>query len=398
MNSVRILVIATLFVFMLMTPVVVASGNDSYYIFDNELQVNEGITIETSIHIEVVEVKRIPLERAKFRITSYQKPERTITVFREDGPQTNRYETYSGASIYLDVIGVYSDSVQFRVSGPSNWRVTNYYDVEHEEGGGEVAEAVTVPKLKITRTLDISSVQQGQTVKVTFKIKNDGNGTATEIELDEPAIKGTYKEGCPATVDDIAAGATARVSYDLKIVEAEPGTYELNPTLLNYKSESGTSYSSESSSNVLVIAAKEVLAPELGIEITIESDDDVIICGDRFPATVRIDNTGNATTGRVTIKSHLPDDVRVADGEIEPVYESIKPSDYEEYEVTMIAYEPGKHVIKMEVMWADDEASASVEFWAERSGFDKYYIYILAAIPILLLLLWLIKRRREYLF
>ena len=398
MNGVRIMVIATLFVCMLMTPVVVASGNDSYYIFDNELQVNEGVTIETSIHIEVVEVKRIPLERAKFRITSYQKPERTITVFTEDGPQANRYETYSGVSIYLDVIGVYSDSVQFRVSGPSNWHVTDYYDVEPEEGGGEVAEAVTVPKLKITRTLDISSVQQGQTVAVTFKIKNDGNGTASEIELDEPTIKGAYREGCPTTLDDIAAGATERVSYDLKIVDVEPGTYELNPTLLNYKSESGTSYSSESSSNVLVIVAEEVLVPELGITITIESDDDVITCGDRFPATVRIDNTGNATTGRITVKSHLPDDVRVAGGEIDPVYESIKSGDYEEYEVTMIAYEPGKHVIKMDVLWADEEASASAEFWAERSGFDKYYIYILAAIPIVLILLWLIKRRREYSF
>ena len=140
------------------------------------------------------------------------------------------------------------------------------------------------------------------------------------------------------------------------------------------------------------------MAPELEIKLTIESDDDVIICGERFSVTVRIDNTGNATTGRITVKSHLPDDVRVGGGEIDPVYESIKPGDYEEYEVTMIAYEPGKHVIKMDVLWADEEASASAEFWAERSGFDKYYIYILAAIPILLILLWLIKRRREYSF
>ncbi|RZN36742.1 MAG: hypothetical protein EF813_06750 [Methanosarcinales archaeon] len=397
MNSVRILVIATIFVFMLLIPVVVASGNDSY-IFDNELQVNEGITIETSIHIEVVDVNRIPPERAKFRITSYQKPERTITVFREDGPQVNKYETYRGTSIYFDVIGVYSDSVQFSVSGPSNWRVTDYYDVETEEDLEEVADAVTVPKLKITRTLDIASVQQGQTVKVTFKIKNEGNGTASEIELDESTITGAYMEGCPASLNDIAAGATERVSYDLKIIDAEPGTYELNPTLLNYKSESGASYSSESTSNVLVIVAEEVLVPELGIKVTIESDDDVITCGDRFPAIIRIDNIGNATSGRVTIKSHLPDDVRVADGEIDPVYESIKPGDFVEYDVTMIAYEPGKHIIKMDVLWADAEASASAEFWAELSGFDKYYIYILAAIPIVLILLWLIKRRREYSF
>ena len=389
MNGVRILVIATLF---MLTFSMTAAAAD-HIIFGQYLRVNEGVEINYDIEIEVVEVKETIVDSAKFRISSYMMPEKTYTIFEGDTP--TEYETNSGTPIEINVISVQGKTVFFEVTGPDEWRVTNYYEVEPEE---IETEAVTVPELKIMRTLDISSVQQGQTVGVTFKIKNDGNGTASEIELDEPTIKGAYREGCPTTLDDIAAGATERVSYDLKIVDVEPGTYELNPTLLNYKSESGTSYSSESSSNVLVIVAEEVLAPELEIKLTIESDDDVIICGERFSVTVRIDNTGNATTGRITVKSHLPDDVRVGGGEIDPVYESIKPGDYEEYEVTMIAYEPGKHVIKMDVLWADEEASASAEFWAERSGFDKYYIYILAAIPIVLILLWLIKRRREYSF
>ncbi|MCK5108178.1 MAG: hypothetical protein KAR25_00655 [Methanosarcinales archaeon] len=393
MNGVRILVIATLFV---LTFSMAATAAD-HRIFDDDLRVNEGIEIDNDIEIEVVEVSDAVVDSAKFRISSYMKLAETYTVYKGDSPSF-KYKTYSGSYIYIDVLAVRGGNrVEFNVTGSDGWRVTNYYEVEPEESEDDT-EAVTVPQLKITRTLDISSVQNGQTVAVTFKIKNDGNGTASEIELDEPAIKGTYIEGCPTTLDDLAAGAAERVSYDLRIVDAEPGTHELNPTLLNYKSESGMSYSSESSSNVIVIVAEEVLVPELGIGITIESDDDIITCGDRFPVTVRIDNTGNATTGRVTIKSHLPDDVRVADGEIDPVYESIKPGDFEEYEVTMIAYEPGKHVIDMDVLWADAEASASGEFWAERSGFDKYYIYILAAIPILLILLWLIKRRREYSF
>ncbi|HIE31689.1 MAG TPA: hypothetical protein EYP67_04810 [Methanosarcinales archaeon] len=389
MNGGRILVIATLF---MLAYSMMATATD-HIIFGQYLRVNEGIEINYDIKIEVVEVKEATVDSAKFRISSYMLPEKTYTVFKGDTPL--KYETRDGISIYIEVISVQGKTVFFEVKGPDEWRVSNYYEFEPEEAE---TEAVTVPKLEIARTLDISSVQQGQTVKVTLKIKNDGNGTAKEINLDEPTIKGTYKEGCPATLDDIAAGATERVSYDLKIVDAEPGTYELTPTLLNYKSESGASYSSESSSSVLVIAAKAVSVPKLEIKITIESGDDVMICGERFPATIRIDNIGNATTGRVTTKSRLPDDLRVVDGEIDPVYESIKPGDYEEYEVMLIAYEPGKHIIEMDVLWADDEASTSAEFWAERSGFDKYYIYILAAIPILLLLLWLIKRRREYSF
>ena len=373
-----------------------ASGDYGEQIFEQNLRVGEGVEIEHSVKIEVVDTSTDVIDSARFRVSSYLVPVRMLTIFQGDMP--TKYETYSGACIYLEVVSVHGETVLLRVTGPDNWRVTSYYEAEETETVPEPAvKAATVPELEITRTLDRNHVEQGQLVLVTFKIKNTGNGTATDIEMDEPLLRGTYQENCPATLDaDIAAGATARVNYDLKIVDTPPGTYELEPTLLNYKSESDASYSSESSSNTLVVTAKEVQLPTLEIGIAIESGDDVIICGDRFPATVRIDNTGNATSGRATIKSHLPDDVRVADGEIEPVYESIKPGDYEEYEVMLIAYEPGKHVIKMDVMWGDEEASASAEFWAERSSLDKYYPHILAVVPIGLLLLGIIRRHREY--
>ncbi len=45
---------------------------------------------------------------------------------------------------------------------------------------------------------------------------------------------------------------------------------------------------------------------------------------------------------------------------------------------------------------ADEGATAVFEFRAEKSGLEEYYVYIIAAIPILLILLWIIKRRREY--
>jgi len=126
---------------------------EGYYIFDNKLQVNEGIKIEDDIRIEVVEVKRFPLGCAKFRITSYQKPERTIAVFTGDGPQANRYETYSGIPIYLEVLSVCSDSIRFRVTGPANWRVTDYYTVE--EGSGLVEIRGDIVELTGTQTEDI---------------------------------------------------------------------------------------------------------------------------------------------------------------------------------------------------------------------------------------------------
>jgi hypothetical protein len=385
-------------IILLLSPLIMtaaASDNHGERISERNLNVGEGVEIQHSVKIEVVDTTEDIVDSAEFSISSPQVFARTVKVFVGDMP--TKYETYSGACIYLEVISVHDETVLLLVTGPKGWRATRYYEAEGTKTESESAtETVTVPELEITRTIDRNYVEQGGTVEVTFKIKNDGNGTASEIELDEPLLRGAYQENCPATLDDIAAGATERVSYDLKIVDTPPGTYELCATLLNYEGKSGAAYSSESSSNTLEVTAKEVQVPTLEIGITIESDDDVIICGDRFPATIGVINTGNATSGRVTIKSHLPDDVRVADGEIDPVYESIKPGDYEEYEVMLIAYEPGKHVIKMDAMWADEDASASAEFWAERSSLATYYPHILAVVPIGLLLIGIIRRHREY--
>jgi uncharacterized repeat protein (TIGR01451 family) len=167
------------------------------------------------------------------------------------------------------------------------------------------------------------------------------------------------------------------------------------PSVLNYKGESGVSDSVLSQSSVLTIIPKEVLLPEL--TISIDPINYVVTCGDDVPMVVTITNIGNATSEKVYVKGDLPPGVRlVKGGELEPVYESIKPDKSEEYEVTLVANEEGEHVVEMKVMWADEEATAVFEFRAEKSGLEAYYVYIIAAIPILLILLWIIKRRREY--
>ena len=111
-----------------------ASVNDdanANVILNRELEVNSGVEIEHSIKIEVVEVKTDIIDCAKLRISSYQKPARVISIFQ--GDKLTEYETSSGAIINIKVLSVYGDSVYLRVTGPEDWRVTNYYTVESEE-------------------------------------------------------------------------------------------------------------------------------------------------------------------------------------------------------------------------------------------------------------------------
>ena len=351
--------------------------------------INGYVVLENDIHIELLDVGTDMGRSAKVQFRSYMDPVGTKETLYA-GDIANKYISGTGRIIDVTLDSTFSNGASFVIESSKKLDIT-------ERHAGEVeTEPVTVPKLTIKRTIDPNKAEIGQTVKVTLTIKNTGNGTATDIELTEGTIAKTYKDGCPSTIEDIAAGATERVEYDLKIgADAQSGTREMPPSVLNYKSETGVSDSTESHSSVLEIMHETVLLPEL--TISIDPIDYVVTCGDDVPMVVTITNVGNATSEKVYVKGDLPPGVRlVKGGELEPVYESIKPDKSEEYEVTLVANEEGKHVVEMKVMWADEEATAVFEFWAEKSGLEKYYVYIIAAIPILLILLWIIKRRREY--
>jgi hypothetical protein len=378
------MVVAAVALLMLLFPMT-AAGTETTNV---TIGVNEYVVLNNDIYIELLDVGADMGWSAQVHFYSYQDSVGTKkTLYRGDIPLG--YTSGSGMTIKVTLDSVFSNGASFVIESSKKLYVT-------ERHAGEVeTEPVTIPKLTITRTIDPNSAEVGQTVKVTLTIKNTGNGTATDIMLDEGTIAKTYKDGCPSTIDDIAAGATERIEYDLKIGDdAQSGTREMPPSVLNYKGESGVSGSTESQSNILEIIAETVLLPEL--TISIDPINYVVTCGDDVPMVVTITNVGNATSEKVYVKGDLPPGVRLKGGELEPVYESIKPDKSEEYEVTLVANEEGKHVVEMKVMWADEEATAVFGFWAEKSGLEKYYVYIIAAIPILLILLWIIKRRREY--
>ncbi len=386
MNGCRVLMVVVAAALLMLVLPMTAAGVETTKV---TIGVNEYVALNNDIYIEVLDVSGDMGWSAQVHFYSYLDSVGTKkTLYTGDIP--SKYTSGSGLIIEVKLDSVFSNAASFVIESSKKLYVT-------ERHAGEVeTEPVTVPKLTITRTIDPNAAEIGQTVKVTLTIKNTGNGTATDIMLDEGTIAKTYKDGCPSTIEDIAAGATERIEYDLKIGEdVQPGTREIPASVLNYKGESGVSDSTLSQSSVLEIIPKEVLLPEL--TISVDPIGYVVTCGDDVPMVVTITNTGNATSEKVYVKGDLPPGVRlVKGGELEPVYESVKPDKSEEYEVTLVANEEGKHVVEMKVMWADEETTAVFEFWAEKSGLEEYYVYIIAAIPILLILLWIIKRRREY--
>ena len=385
MKGCRVLMVVVAAVLLMLLFPMTAAGVETTNV---TIGVNGYIVLNNDIYIELLDVGSDMGWSAQVHFYSYQDSVGTKkTLYIGDIPTS--YTSGSGMTLDVTLDSVFSNGASFVIESSKKLYVTDRHAGEVE------TESETVPKLTITRTIDPNAAEIGQTVKVTLTIKNTGNGTATDIMLDEGTIAKTYKDGCPSTIDDIAAGATERIEYDLKIGEdAQSGTREMPPSVLNYKGESGDSYSTQSQSNILEIIPETVLLPEM--TISIDPIDYVVTCGEDVPMVVTITNIGNATSEKVYVKGDLPPGVQLKGGELEPVYESVKIDKSEEYEVTLVADEEGKHVVEMKVMWVDEEANAVFEFWAEKSGLEKYYIYIIAAIPILLILLWIIKRRREY--
>jgi S-layer protein (TIGR01567 family) len=108
-----------------------AGGGGDGVIFGQYLRVNEGVEINYDLRIEVAEVSETIVDSAKFRISSYMMPEKTYTIFEGDTP--TEYKTNGGTPIRIDVISVQGKTVFFEVTGPDEWRVTDYYAVEQPD-------------------------------------------------------------------------------------------------------------------------------------------------------------------------------------------------------------------------------------------------------------------------
>ena len=107
------------------------------------LYAGQGMEIEHNIRIELVSTSGDPA-RADFRISSYQMPERLISIPVGDSSTEfiHIYSTSSGETIDLNVISVSGDSVCLVITAPVGWRVTDRYVARVDEVSisGEVVE------------------------------------------------------------------------------------------------------------------------------------------------------------------------------------------------------------------------------------------------------------------
>ena len=342
------------------------------------------------IRIEIVEINPFFV---RINITSStDKFGDTKTIGTGDtGDFLNPIDTHSGI-IDLIEVATYGDSTALTIYSTFELRIVDYVDGSEDEQ----APTVTVPELKLRKSIDKTSMQVDDTAIITIELKNRGNGSATSIDLDELmmpdgiTIEGTLPDTSGTTV---AADQTRTFQY--KIKATKEGSYTIQATTVYYKSDSGVNYEGTTNSLSLSVAKPPELKPIL--EADIEIDNPRLYKGEETTVEITITNNGDAPANNVEITGVVDgtprDGIEYLEEDFEATFKSIEPGQSETYlfEPVITARDVGSYVIKLGIEYDGgntDATSQKIRIIKKVYRADDFYKYApILIIPVLLILL-----------
>jgi uncharacterized repeat protein (TIGR01451 family) len=276
------------------------------------------------------------------------------------------------------------------VEYPDNWPIPVQYTIEIPV----IAEKI--PNIVLKKSVDKTTLNNGDVVEFKIIVENTGNGTAYNITLDEKLPQGfTRAAGSsfpPAIQEELKAGGSLEILFALKAVES--GSYNIEPTTIKY----GSNIARSNSFSIIVLDEK---MEKSNLTTIITLDKNNIFTGELVKATVKITNNGNSSAESVLIEGPIPKGMEKAEGDLRQVYKKIEPGESEEYSATLNAIEAGNYSIKLKTSYSDDltgfSSNSDIIIVTEN---EKNYLYIIipAIIVIVGIALFVLRRHREYSF
>ncbi len=174
---------------------------------------------------------------------------------------------------------------------------------------------VTAPVMSITKTVDVSTVDPGDTIVYTITYKNTGTGWASLVEIiDTIPADTTFVSSTPAysnvsgnaytwNLGDVAPGTIETIKIQVTVnAGTDDKTLLHNTVTLDYADANGNYYLQESDyADVIVTAPVMSLSKTADVS---EADP-----GDTIIYTIEYENTGWGNASNVIIVDILPDDV-----------------------------------------------------------------------------------------
>ncbi|MCX9081976.1 MAG: hypothetical protein OIN83_07245 [Candidatus Methanoperedens sp.] len=277
---------------------------------------------------------------------------------------------------------------------PEDWTKLEKYDVEISV----VDEKI--PHIVLTKSADKTTLNKGDIVEFKINLENTGNGTAYNLSLDEKLPQGFARAPGssfpPVLQDELKAGDRLELLFALKAVES--GSYNIEPTTIKYSSNSASKNALSNSLSVTVLDEKDEKS-NLTTVITLDNND--ILTGESVKVTVKITNNGNVSAESILVEGAIPEGMEVKEGDLRQVYKKIDPAESEEYLATLKAVEPGNYSIILKTSYSDDSTGFSANsdsIIVKENKKDYLYILVPAIIIIAVIVLFIIKRHREYSF
>ncbi|MCD4844984.1 MAG: DUF11 domain-containing protein [Methanosarcinales archaeon] len=292
--------------------------------------------------------------------------------------------------------------------------VENFQPVK---GGVLKAKFIGEPSLLLTKEVDKTNVEIGDTIRVTIKAKNVGTGPAKGITLNHGTTPGfTFKSAIYTTYpEELAAGNPDYTQmYIYEMEAAQSGTFTLIPaTVTYYCSTYDSEYTSNSNSPVITVA-KEAVETSI-LELTVTPDKTELRRGEKVTCTVSVRNTKDVPASTIRLDMIYPynltyesgcKDIKIIDNK-PVIQESVYGARYEnEYDYTFLANEVGIFNITAKVSYKDGvnniiNETTSDMIYVVEGEYDylkeyPLYVYIAPIIIISVIAGWLFWRRNQF--
>ncbi|WP_462273206.1 BatD family protein [Methanohalophilus sp.] len=284
------------------------------------------------------------------------------------------------------------------------------------------AKDIGEPNVEITKSLSKEVIEIGDSVRVTVKAKNTGNGVASNIRFtNDPPTKFIVEEYILSQSGEISLEEGEEDTiYVYTIKATEAGQFTLNPTTAKYSNEVGVDFP-QTSSNTPTITVEGEPAAMADVEVSAELQETVIPRGESTEVTLLIRNNGEGDAEAVSVDIQLPEGLEYESGDSEIEIISGTPTIYletlgvqqeKEFTFNVKAEEMGSYPVTASYSYISAEDPEAEEINSEtttnalevtKGKYDvifeqPLYVYIVPVVIVLGAAAWIYYRRQQYRF
>lgn len=353
-------------------------GGASTQKFNFTMENNTGLNFESGSYI--VELIKIAKQDGYVVVNLTTNGSSVFKNLHDNEPPITFYD------VKLSVSSITETSALINIEFPVGWGYPKKYQIVTP------VIPIGIPNLVLTKYVDKTNINEGDVVSFTIKVENTGNATAYNLTLVEPFPKGfsTIGNFPPGMADKLDAGDYRELYYVLKAVDS--GTFNIEPSVVKYGSKISTS-------NSFTITVAGPVQKKANLTTFISLNKNNIQTGDVIKATVKITNTGKADAKSVLVEGTPPPSMEVIEGDLRQVYDIISPMESKEYRVSLKPTETGNYSIHLRTTYNDDAIgtpSDSEPIVVTQKEQNYIYVFVPAIIIIAGIVLFTIKRHREY--